>query len=94
MLLHASPEALGVGGAGHWVIGIDEKLLHGSSGPCDTFASPCLTSREEFDVMAVRLWHVHRRNEGGFSMCIAWMCSTCPIFGTSAHVYLDASTGC
>lgn len=54
-----SPEGLGVGGAGHWAISIDEELLHGSSGPCDTFANPCLASREEFEVMAVELWHVH-----------------------------------
>lgn len=52
-------EGLGIGGAGHWAISLDEELLHGSSGPCDTFASPCLASREEFEVLAVELWHVH-----------------------------------
>jgi hypothetical protein len=41
---YASPEALGVGGAGHWAINLDEDLLRGSSGPCDTFGSPCLVS--------------------------------------------------
>lgn len=54
-----SPEGLGIGGAGHWAVSVDEELLRGSSGPCDTFASPCLASREEFEIIAVELWHVH-----------------------------------
>lgn len=36
-----------------------EELLRGSSGLCDTFASPCLASREESGILAVELWHVH-----------------------------------
>ncbi|WIA42767.1 hypothetical protein OEZ86_008708 [Tetradesmus obliquus] len=56
---YVSHEGIGVGGAGHWAISLDEELLRGSSGPCDTFASPCLASREEFEILAVELWHVH-----------------------------------
>ncbi|KAF6262460.1 TLD-domain-containing protein [Scenedesmus sp. NREL 46B-D3] len=56
---YVTHEGIGVGGAGHWAISLDEGLLHGSSGPCDTFASPCLASREEFEILAVELWHVH-----------------------------------
>lgn len=55
----ASHELLGVGGCGHWALSLDEDLLRGSSGGCSTFASPCLASREEFEVHAVELWHVH-----------------------------------
>lgn len=50
---------LGVGGAGHWAISLDEALQRGSSGACDTFGSPCLASAEEFDIAAVEVWHVH-----------------------------------
>ncbi|WIA22309.1 hypothetical protein OEZ85_004625 [Tetradesmus obliquus] len=56
---YVSHEGIGVGGAGHWAISLDEELLRGSSGPCDTFASPSLASREEFEIIAVELWHVH-----------------------------------
>jgi hypothetical protein len=56
---YVTHEGIGIGGAGHWAISLDEELLHGSSGPCDTFASPCLASKEEFDIIAVELWHVH-----------------------------------
>jgi hypothetical protein len=56
---YATPEGLGVGGAGHWAISLDDELLKGSSGPCDTFGSPCLASKEEFDILVVELWHVH-----------------------------------
>lgn len=56
---YASPEGLGVGGAGHWALSVDEELLAGSSGPCDTFGCPCLASSEEFGVLGVELWHVH-----------------------------------
>jgi hypothetical protein len=56
---YVTHEGIGIGGAGHWAISLDEELLHGSSGPCDTFASPCLASREEFEIIAVELWHVH-----------------------------------
>jgi hypothetical protein len=41
---YATHEVLGVGGAGHWAIHLDQDLIHGSSGPCDTFGSPCLVS--------------------------------------------------
>lgn len=41
---YATHEVLGVGGAGHWAISLDEDLIRGSSRPCDTFGSPCLVS--------------------------------------------------
>lgn len=52
-------DGLGVGGAGHWAVFLDEELLRGSSGECATFASPCLAGREDFEVLGVELWGVH-----------------------------------
>lgn len=51
-------EGLGVGGAGHLALWLDNELLEGASHPCDTFGNPCLASCEEFAVAAVELWHI------------------------------------
>jgi hypothetical protein len=53
---YAQPDSLGVGGLGAFAIWLDGELLHGSSGSCGTFGSPCLASKEEFKVAALELW--------------------------------------
>jgi hypothetical protein len=45
-----------VGGGGAYAFKLDGELARGTSGACDTFASPCLASGEEFDIMHVDLW--------------------------------------
>jgi hypothetical protein len=35
---------------------LDADLLHGSSGVCGTFGSPCLASNEEFKIQVVEMW--------------------------------------
>ncbi|KAL6759905.1 TLD-domain-containing protein [Haematococcus lacustris] len=54
----ATPEGLGVGGAGHFAIWMDNDLLEGSSAQCLTFDSPCLSSAPEFHIRAIELWHL------------------------------------
>jgi hypothetical protein len=49
-------EAVAVGGGGAYAFKLDGELARGTSGACDTFASPCLASGEEFDIMHVDLW--------------------------------------
>lgn len=51
-------EGLGVGGAGHFAIWLDNDLLEGSSNTCDTFSSPTLASKPDFKVSAVELWQM------------------------------------
>ncbi|GIL82722.1 hypothetical protein Vretifemale_11605 [Volvox reticuliferus] len=51
-------EGLGVGGCGTFALWLDNELLEGASYPCDTFASPQLSSKEEFKVAAVELWQL------------------------------------
>ena len=49
-------DALAVGGGGAYALKMDDDLAQGLSGPCDTFASPCLASTPEFDILHVELW--------------------------------------
>jgi hypothetical protein len=35
---------------------VDDDLAKGLSGGCDTFASPCLASAPEFEILHVDLW--------------------------------------
>ena len=48
--------ALAVGGGGAYALKMDDDLAQGLSGPCDTFASPCLASTPEYDILHVELW--------------------------------------
>jgi hypothetical protein len=56
----SSNEGLGVGGAGHFAIWVDEDLLDGSSNPCETFHSPHLAqgSNGDFKVDKLEVWHI------------------------------------
>ncbi|CAI5472910.1 unnamed protein product [Closterium sp. Yama58-4] len=49
-------ECLAFGGGGRFALRLEEDLLSGSSGECDTFASPCLAGKEDFCVKHVELW--------------------------------------
>ena len=49
-------DALAVGGGGAYALKMDDDLAQGLSGECDTFASPCLATAPEFDILHVELW--------------------------------------
>ena len=49
-------DALCMGGGGHYAFYLDQDLYLGSSGQCDTFASPCLASASEFHAMHMEVW--------------------------------------
>ena len=50
------PECVALGGAPRYALCLDSDLAFGSSGPSETFGSPCLASSEEFEVGRVELW--------------------------------------
>ena len=58
------PHGLAVGGGGSAAIWLDEDMVHGSTGPCDTFRSPALCrpgdgrTSTQFGVYCVEIWHV------------------------------------
>jgi hypothetical protein len=49
-------DSIAVGGGGAYALKLDGELASGTSGACDTFASPALASAEEFDIVHVDLW--------------------------------------
>jgi len=49
-------DALAFGGGGNFALCVDEDLLHGSSGSCDTFGNSCLAYTPEFELKNVELW--------------------------------------
>lgn len=49
---------MAVGGGGHFALRLDDDLMRGSSGPCETYASPCLASAVEFECVVLELWAV------------------------------------
>ncbi|CAL5090085.1 unnamed protein product [Urochloa decumbens] len=49
-------DALAFGGGGSFALCVDEDLLHGSSGSCDTFGNSCLAYSPEFELKNVELW--------------------------------------
>lgn len=50
------PECVALGGAPRYALCLDSDLAFGSSGPSETFGSPCLASGEEFGIGRVELW--------------------------------------
>lgn len=48
--------ALGGGGGGSSALCLDEDLLTGTSGPCDTFGNMCLAHSSEFELKNVEFW--------------------------------------
>ncbi|KAI9194710.1 hypothetical protein LWI28_008502 [Acer negundo] len=49
-------DLLALGGGGHFALCLDEDLLSGSSGPCETFGNLCLAHNPEFELKNVELW--------------------------------------
>ncbi|KAG6593813.1 Oxidation resistance protein 1, partial [Cucurbita argyrosperma subsp. sororia] len=49
-------DLLAIGGGGSFALRLDDDLLNGSSGPCDTFGSLCLAHDPEFELKNVELW--------------------------------------
>ncbi|KAH7300491.1 hypothetical protein KP509_24G065300 [Ceratopteris richardii] len=49
-------DAISFGGGGRFAIHLDDTLLTGSSGACETFSSDCLASSSDFSVTNVELW--------------------------------------
>ncbi|KAF9609524.1 hypothetical protein IFM89_016885 [Coptis chinensis] len=47
---------LAFGGGGNFALCLDEDLLQGTSGPCDTFGNLCLAHSPEFELKNVELW--------------------------------------
>ena len=50
------PKCMALGGAPAYALCLDGDLAFGSSGPSETFGSPCLAASEEFEVGRVELW--------------------------------------
>lgn len=49
-------DLLALGGGGSFALSLDEDLLSGTSGPCDTFGNLCLAHSPEFELKNVELW--------------------------------------
>ncbi|GAB2265884.1 hypothetical protein Dimus_000915 [Dionaea muscipula] len=47
---------LAFGGGGKFALSLDEDLLSGSSGPCETFGNRCLAHDADFELKNVELW--------------------------------------
>lgn len=49
-------DAISFGGGGHFAIHLEDTLLTGSSGACDTFGNNCLATSMDFSVSNVEVW--------------------------------------
>ncbi|XP_020225296.1 oxidation resistance protein 1 [Cajanus cajan] len=49
-------DLLALGGGGTPALCLDDDLLSGTSGPCDTFGNMCLAHSSEFELKNVELW--------------------------------------
>ncbi|KAK7268709.1 hypothetical protein RIF29_21415 [Crotalaria pallida] len=49
-------DLLALGGGGNYALCLDEDLLTGTSGACDTFGNECLAHSPEFELKNVELW--------------------------------------
>lgn len=52
----SNSESIAMGGGGKFALFLDSMLEHGSSGPCDTFKSPCLASSDQFDIVVLEAY--------------------------------------
>nr|DAD36873.1 TPA_asm: hypothetical protein HUJ06_007514 [Nelumbo nucifera] len=48
-------DLLALGGGGNFALCLDEDLLHGTSGPCETFGNLCLAHSPEFELKNVEV---------------------------------------
>jgi TLD len=49
-------DSLAIGGGRAFALFLDDQFEHGSSGPCDTFDSPCLASDSTFECLVFEAW--------------------------------------
>lgn len=49
-------DLIALGGGGQFALCLNEDLLSGTSGPCETFGNMCLAHEEEFSLKNVELW--------------------------------------
>ncbi|CAI0436940.1 unnamed protein product [Linum tenue] len=49
-------DLLALGGGGNFALRLDGDLLHGTSGPCETFGNLCLAHDSDFELKHVELW--------------------------------------
>ncbi|KQK16472.1 TLD domain-containing protein 2 [Brachypodium distachyon] len=49
-------DTLAFGGGGNFALRLDEDLIHGTSGSCETFGNSCLAHGPEFELKNVELW--------------------------------------
>ncbi|WOL09944.1 hypothetical protein Cni_G18698 [Canna indica] len=49
-------DQLAFGGGGNFALSLDDDLLHGTSGACETFGNLCLAHSAEFELKNVELW--------------------------------------
>ncbi|CAK9318788.1 unnamed protein product [Citrullus colocynthis] len=49
-------DLLALGGGSNFALRLEEDLLNGTSGPCETFGNFCLAHAEEFELKNVELW--------------------------------------
>nr|CAD1836117.1 unnamed protein product [Ananas comosus var. bracteatus] len=54
--LYGEPRLFRATGANSFALCLDEDLLNGSSGPCETFGNLCLAHSPEFELKNVELW--------------------------------------
>ncbi|KAL6497769.1 hypothetical protein OROHE_027008 [Orobanche hederae] len=47
---------LALGGGANFALSLNEDLLSGTSGPCETFGNSCLAHDQEFELKNVELW--------------------------------------
>ena len=51
-----SSASLSLGGGSHFALWLDGDLHNGTSGTCETFGSPCLSSTPEFRIKQLEVW--------------------------------------
>jgi hypothetical protein len=56
----ASRDDIAIGGGTGSAIYLTDALEHGFSSPCETFDSETLTTKGQFEILEVELWHVRR----------------------------------
>ncbi|XP_075476869.1 uncharacterized protein LOC142518088 [Primulina tabacum] len=49
-------DLLALGGGANFALCLNEDLLSGTTGPCETFGNSCLAHEQEFEVKNVELW--------------------------------------
>jgi len=60
-----SSVSMSLGGGSHFALWIDGDLHHGTSGTCETFGSPCLSSSPEFRIRQIEVWGFTALNRAG-----------------------------